>query len=57
MKAVSAKKTTSSKPPLRVKVLAPRKDAKGGRRPGGGGCDDEFGCTGNHNEVSVEARP
>ena len=22
-------------------------------RPGDGGCDDEFGCTGNHNETLV----
>jgi hypothetical protein len=62
MKAASTKKSTSSKAPVKVKPLSPRKDPKGGWvmfvgvkgvRQGGGGCDDEFGCTGNHNEVVV----
>ena len=56
MKATSSKTATSSKPPVKVKPLSPRKDPKGGRK-GGGGCDDEFGCMGNHNEVFVEPRP
>ena len=54
MKAASAKKTTSSKPPVKVKPLAPRKDPKGGRRAPGG-CDD-WGCGANHNEVLVGVR-
>jgi hypothetical protein len=52
MKAISPKSPAPAKPTGKVKPLSPRKDPKGGRR-GGGGCDDEFGCSGNHNEVVV----
>ncbi len=45
----SPKKAKETKPPIKVKALAPRKDPKGGgRKPGD--CD-EFGCGMNHNEV------
>ena len=50
MKAPSAKKATSSKAPVKVKALSPRKDPRGGRK--GGDCD-EFGCGTNHNEIVV----
>ena len=52
MKATPAKNAAVSKPSVKVKPLSPRKDPKGGRK-GGGGCDDDFGCPGNHNEVVV----
>ena len=57
MKGTSPKQATS-KPSLKVKTLAPRKDPKGGgkSRPPGGDCD-EFGCGMNHNAVFMtEAR-
>jgi hypothetical protein len=44
----TSKKATSSKPPVKVKPLTPRKAPKGGRR--GGDCD-EFGCGMNHNHI------
>ena len=58
----TSKKTKTSKPSTTLKPLSPRKDPKGGlmffpvgakgvRQGGGGGCDDEFGCSGNHNQV------
>ena len=56
MKGTSPKQAT--KPSLKVKALAPRKDPKGGgkNRPPGGDCD-EFGCGTNHNAVFMtEAR-
>jgi hypothetical protein len=43
-------KAKPSKAAVKVKPLSPRKDPKGGKTPGGG-CDDEFGCAGNHNEI------
>ena len=51
MKAASAKKATSSKAPVKVKPLSPRKNPKGGVK-GKGDCD-EFGCGMNHNEFVV----
>jgi hypothetical protein len=62
MKAASPKKAKPSRSTPKVKDLSPRKDPKGGWvmlvgvksvRQGGGGCDDDFGCSGNHNEVVV----
>ena len=52
MKTTSPKTAKETKRPIKVKALAPRKDPKGGRK-GGGGCDDDFGCGGNYNEVVV----
>ena len=55
MKATSQKNPAPARPTSKVKPLAPRKDPKGGVKGsgGGGGCDDDFGCQGNHNEVVV----
>ena len=50
MKTASPAKAKETKRPIKVKALAPRKDPKGGRKPGG--CD-EWGCGMNHNEVLV----
>ena len=53
MKRTSPKQTTS-KPALKVKALAPRKDPKGGGKNRPPGDCDEFGCGGNHNEVLIK---
>ena len=52
MKGTSSRKAT--KPSIKVKALAPRKDPKGGvKKPRPGDCD-EFGCGTNHNEVLIK---